>query len=72
MVFARKIISSCLFFFFLIINSYFLISAAITYIFIAFAELPIPTRIATKKAKSEIETHLVTVDAKISIVFSIV
>ena len=45
-----------LFFFFLIIDFYFLISAAIAQIFDPIAEL--------KKAKSEIERHPVIVEAK--------
>ena len=53
-------------FFFLIIDLSFLITAVITQIFIAAATLAIPTGIPTKEAKAEIETHAVTVEARIS------
>ena len=57
-----------LYFFFLIIYLDFLIPAVITQIFIAAAELAIPTGIPTKKLKIEIEVHPETVEAKISII----
>ena len=38
----------------------------ITEIFIVVAEIAIPTTIPAKEAKTEIETHPVTVEAKIS------
>ena len=55
-----------MFLFFLIIGLYFLITPLIAKIFIPTAELAIPTGIPTKEAKSEMETHPVTVEAKIS------
>ena len=62
--FANNTILSCLFFFFLIIDLYLLILAVITQIFNPTAELLIPTRIPTKEAKSEMETHPVTLQTK--------
>ena len=62
--FANDNIFSC-FFFFLIIDFYFLISAVITYIFNALAELVIPIGIPAQKAKEEMETQPLTVDIKI-------
>ena len=53
-------------FFFLIIDLYFLIPAVITEIYIVIAELAVPTGIPTKEARAEIETHPVTVEARIS------
>ena len=53
------------FLFFLIVALYVLIPAIITEIFIVVGELAIPTGIPAKEAKTEIETHLVTVEAKI-------
>ena len=47
--------------FFLIIDLYFLIIAVIAQIFITTTELAISTRITTKEAKSEMETHSATV-----------
>ena len=58
--FASDDILSCFFFFFLIIDLYFLIPAVITSIFNFIAELVIPIRIPTKEAKEEMETHAVT------------
>ena len=55
-----------LFFFYLIIDLYFLIPAVITQIFNPIAELLIPIGIPTKEAKAEMETHPVTVEIKIS------
>ena len=48
------------FFFFLIIDLYFLIPAVITQNFNSIVELLIPTGIPNKEAKAEIETHPVT------------
>ena len=48
------------------IDLYFLIPAVSTLIFIGAAELAIATGIRTKEAKAEMETHPVTVEAKIS------
>ena len=53
------------FLFFLIIDC-FLIPAVITQIFIFAAEAAISTRISSEEAKVKIETHPVTVEAKIS------
>ena len=47
------------FFFFLIIDLYFLVPAAIAQIFVA-AELAIPTGIPNKEAKADVETDPVT------------
>ena len=44
---------------------YFLIPAVITQIFHPTAEFTIPTGAPTKEAKSEMETHSVTVETKI-------
>ena len=52
--------------FFLIIDLYFLITAVIAHICIPTAELAIPTGIPTKEEKAEMETHPVTVAAKIT------
>ena len=54
-----------LYFFFLIINLYFLIPAVIAQIFNPIAELVIPIGIPTKEAKAEIEIHPVIVEVKI-------
>ena len=61
--FANNTILSC--FFFLIIDSYFLIPAAISQIFNPIAELIFPIGIPSNKAKAEIEIHPVIVEAKI-------
>ena len=53
------------FFFFLIIDLYFLIPAAIAQIFNPIAELVIPIGIPIKEAKAESEMHPVIVEAKI-------
>ena len=55
----------CFFFFFLIIDLYFLIPAVIAQIFNPIAELVIPIGIPNKEAKAEIEIHLVIAEAKI-------
>ena len=52
--------------FFLNIVLYFLIPAIITQIFNPIAELVIPIGIPTKKAKTEMEMHPVTVEIYIS------
>ena len=64
--FANNIILSCSFFFFLIINLYFLIPAVITQNFNPTAELVILTGISTKEAKAIMETHPVIVEITIS------
>ena len=53
------------FLFFLTIDIYFLISAVITQIFIAAAELARLTGIPIEEAKAEIETHPIIAEAKI-------
>ena len=53
------------FFFFLIIDLYFLIPAVIAKIFNDIAELEILIGTSTKETKAEMETHQVTVEAKI-------
>ena len=63
LVFANKTILLC---FLLIIDFYFLIPAVIAQNFIVISELAIPTGIPIKEAKTEIETHPVMVEAKIS------
>ena len=59
--FANNTILSCFFFFFLIIDLYFLIPAAIAQFFNPIAELVIPIGIPIKEAKVEIEIHPVIV-----------
>ena len=56
-----------LFFFFLIIDLYFLIPAAIAQILNPIAELVIPKGIPSKKAKAEIEIHPESAQAKITV-----
>ena len=66
--FANDIILSCFFFFFLIIDLYFLIPADIAQIFNSIAELVITRRIPKrniKEAKAEIEIHPIAVETKI-------
>ena len=53
--FANNTVLSCLFFFFLIIELYFVIAAVIAQIFNPIAEIVIPTGIPTKEAKAEME-----------------
>ena len=65
LVLANNIILQCFFFIFLIIDFYFLIFTIIMEILIFVAELVIPTGIPSKKARGEIETHPVTVEARI-------
>ena len=64
--FANNTILSCFFFFFLIIDLYFLIPAVITQILNPVAELVMPIGILTKEAKAEIETLPVIVEITIS------
>ena len=64
--FANNTILSCFFFFLLIIDLHFLISAVITQIFNPIVELVIPIGIPTKEAKAEKETHPVIVEITIS------
>ena len=64
--FANNTILSCFFFFFLIIDLYFLIPAVITQIFNPIAELVIPIGVPTQVAKTEMETHPISVEIKIS------
>ena len=59
-----SLILSCFFFFF-IIDLYFLIPAVIALIFLPTAELVIPTGTQTNKANAEIETQPVTIETKI-------
>ena len=63
--FAKNTIFSCLFFFFLIIDLYFLIPAVIAQIVNPVAELIIPIGIPKKEAKAEIEINPVVVEAQI-------
>ena len=63
--FAGNATLSC-FFFFLITDLYFFISAVTTQAFIVAVELAIPTRIPTEEVKAEMKIHLVTAEAKIS------
>ena len=63
--FATNTILSCFFFFFLIIDLYFLFAAVIAQIFNTIAELVILIGIQTKEAKAEFEIHPVIVEAKI-------
>ena len=53
--FANNTVLSCLFFFFSIIDLYFVIAAVIAQIFDPIAELVIPSGIPTKEAKAEME-----------------
>ena len=63
--FAKNTIFSCLFFFFLIINLYFLIPAVIAQIVNPVAELVIPIEIPNKEPKAEFEINPVVVEAQI-------
>ena len=64
--FANNTILSCFFFFFLIIELYFLIPAVITQTFNPIIERTIPIGIPTKEEKAEMETHPVIVEITIS------
>ena len=70
--FASNNILSCFFFFFLIIDLYFLIPTAIAQTFNPIAELVIPIVIPSKGAKTEIEIHPVIAEAKIRKVLNII
>ena len=63
--FANNTILSYLFFFFLIIDLYYLIAAVIVQIVYSIVELVIPIGIPTKEAKAEIEIHPIIVEPKI-------
>ena len=63
--FANDTILSCFFYFFLIIDLYFLIPAVIAQMFNLILELITPIEIPIKEAKAEIETHSVIVEAKV-------
>ena len=63
--FANNTVLPCLFFFFLIMELYFLISAAIAHMFNLLGEHFILIWIQSKEAKSENEIHPVIVKAKI-------
>ena len=63
--FANSTLLSCFFFFFLIIDLYLLIPAAIAQIFNPTVQVVIPIGIPSKGAKVEIEIHLVIVETKI-------
>ena len=54
------------FIFFLINDLYFLIAAVITQIFNTIVELVVPIGIPTNEGKTEMETHPVIVEVKIS------
>ena len=62
--FANNTFLSCFFFFFLIINLYFLIPATIAQIFNPTAELVIPIGVRSKEEKAETEIHPVIVENK--------
>ena len=62
--FANNIFLSHFFFFFSIIDSYFLISAGIAQILNPIAELVISVGIPTKEAKAEIDTQPVIAEAE--------
>ena len=62
--FAKNSILYC--FFFLIIDLYLFSSCNYAQIFNPTVELAIPTGIPTKEAKKEMETHPVTLEAKVS------
>ena len=66
--FAKNTLLSYFFFFFLIIDLYFLTPSVITKNFNSTAELVTPTKISTREAKSEMETHPVTAETKIKYV----
>ena len=63
--FASNTILLCFFYFFLIIELYFLIPAVIAQIFNPTAELVILIGISSKEAKAEIKIHPVIVETKI-------
>ena len=57
---------SCFFFFYFIIDLYFLIAGVIVQIFIPIAELVIPTGTQNYEANEETETQPVTAEARIN------
>ena len=61
-----------LFFFFFIIDLYFLIPTMIAQMFISTAELVIPTETQTNKANAEIETQPATAEDRISQVCNLI
>ena len=63
--FASTTTLPCFFSFFLIIDLYFLIPAAIAQIFNSITKLVIPIGISSKEAKEEIEIHPVITEARI-------
>ena len=70
--FANNTILPCLFFYFLIIDLYFLIPEAVAQIFNSIAVLVILIGITSNEAKAKIEIHLVTAEAKIRKMFNII
>ena len=62
--FANNTIWSCFFFFFLLIDLYFLVPTPIAQIFNLYVELIFPLGIPSKEAKSEIEIYPVIVKAE--------
>ena len=50
----------------LIIDLYFLLIAIMSQVFNSTTELTVPTEMKIKEAKVEIQTHLLTLEAKIS------
>ena len=63
--FAKNTSLSCFFFFLLIIDLYFLISAVIAQTFNPIEELVISRGISTNESKEEMETHSAIVEPKI-------
>ena len=61
-----------LFFFFLIIDLYFLFAPVIAQIFNPIAEILIPIAIQSKESNAEIETHPLIAKAKIKKVFHVI
>ena len=64
LVYGNNIILSSIFVFFLMINIYFLIPAAISQIFNLTSELAIPTGTPTNEVKSEIDIHPLIAETK--------
>ena len=63
--FANITTSLCFFFFFLIIDLYFLIPGVIAQIYNSITDLEIPIGIPSKEGNAEIEMHLVAAETKI-------
>ena len=61
-----------MFFFFLISDLYFLITALIAQIFYRIAEIVIPIGVPTKETKAEMETHPVILEDKISVQYNLI